>query len=116
MPVGNAIIFETEDNSIPYLISAPTMRVPSDVSNTVNSYLVFKAIIQSVLLFNRTADTPIATVPCPGLGTGEGKLAAEDCARQMRAAFEVYFGGKMISSGGLAGAVDQHIELMGLNS
>ena len=39
LPVGNAIIVETKNPTIPYLISAPTMRVPSDVSNTVNAYL-----------------------------------------------------------------------------
>lgn len=34
-----------EDQPIKYLISAPTMRVPEDIPNTVNAYLTFRAII-----------------------------------------------------------------------
>ena len=30
---------------IKYLISAPTMRVPMTISDTVNSYLAFRAVI-----------------------------------------------------------------------
>jgi O-acetyl-ADP-ribose deacetylase (regulator of RNase III) len=45
--VGQAIILETNDEmkKIPYLISAPTMRVPLDVSNSPNAYLAFKATL-----------------------------------------------------------------------
>ena len=32
---------------IRYLVSAPTMRVPLDVSNTVNAYLAFRAILRA---------------------------------------------------------------------
>ena len=32
---------------IRYLISAPTMRIPLDVSKTVNAYLAFRAIIRA---------------------------------------------------------------------
>ncbi len=34
-----------EGKPIKYLISAPTMRTPRDVSNTPNAYLAFRAII-----------------------------------------------------------------------
>ena len=40
---------EPTDNGgvpIPYLISAPTMRVPEDVSDTVNAYLAFRAVLR----------------------------------------------------------------------
>jgi hypothetical protein len=40
LPVGQATIVETFDTAIPYLVSAPTMRVPMTVSNTINAYLV----------------------------------------------------------------------------
>ena len=36
-----------EGKPIKYLISAPTMRVPYDVSHTVNSYLAFRAILRA---------------------------------------------------------------------
>lgn len=32
---------------IKYLISAPTMRVPMDVSHSVNAYLAFSAVIKA---------------------------------------------------------------------
>jgi len=113
LPVGNAIIVETKNPTIPYLISAPTMRVPSDVSNTVNAYLAFKGVLQAVLKFNLTASTPITSLLCPGLGTGEGRLSAESCAKQMHRAYEVCILNSYLTKGGLAEAVNDHIVLMG---
>lgn len=34
LPVGMAVLLGTDDPGLPYLISAPTMRVPTNVSNT----------------------------------------------------------------------------------
>lgn len=38
----------THNGGLPirYLISAPTMRVPEDVSDTVNAYLAFRAVLR----------------------------------------------------------------------
>ena len=36
-----------EGKPIKYLISAPTMRVPSDVMHTVNAYLAFRAVLRA---------------------------------------------------------------------
>ncbi len=36
-----------EGKPIKYLISAPTMRVPEDVSDTTNSYLAFRAVLRA---------------------------------------------------------------------
>ena len=113
IPVGNAIVVETDDEHIPFLISAPTMRVPSDVSRTVNAYLAFKAVIQAAIEHNQSSGRTIETILCPGLGTGEGRLAAVDCARQMRAAHSTCLSGGMLTGGGLAGAVRSHISLLG---
>ena len=41
-----------EGKPIKYLISAPTMRVPYDVSDTVNSYLAFRAILRAGMDLN----------------------------------------------------------------
>lgn len=111
IPVGNALIIETGSQDIPYLISAPTMRVPSDVSNTVNAYLAFKAILQACLKHNKL-HRKIKTVLCPGLGTGEGRMAAEVCAKQMYMAYQVVFNGQVLQKGGLAAAVNQHLALL----
>jgi hypothetical protein len=47
-----------EGQPIKYLISAPTMRVPMDVSDTSNAYLAFRAIILAGLDFinNKSID------------------------------------------------------------
>src|SRR5215467_9083102 len=43
--VGAAEIVETDNPRIPYLISAPTMRVPMILGNSVNSYLAARAAL-----------------------------------------------------------------------
>lgn len=88
LPVGQATIVETFDASIPYLVSAPTMRVPMNVSGTINAYLAFRAAIRAVRLHNREApEAAIRTVLCPGLGTAIGRMPPDLSARQMAAAF-----------------------------
>ena len=43
LPVGQAILLlPTQHRLIPWLISAPTMRVPMDISNTPNAFLAFR--------------------------------------------------------------------------
>lgn len=107
LPVGNALIVETGIRDFPYLISAPTMRVPMDVSQTANAFLAFKAILVEVKKFN--AEQPrIHSLVCSGLGTGEGRMSVEQCARQMRTAYDVVVLGHVLTQGGLAGAVRNH--------
>ncbi|WP_139024921.1 macro domain-containing protein [Bradyrhizobium sp. STM 3843] len=89
LPVGQATIVETFDATIPYLVSAPTMRVPMNVSNTINAYLAFRAAIRAVKLRNRESPAAdIRTILCPGLCTAIGRMSADLSARQMAAAFE----------------------------
>jgi O-acetyl-ADP-ribose deacetylase (regulator of RNase III) len=89
LPVGQATIVETFDTDIPYLVSAPTMRVPMNVTNTVNAYLAFRAAIRAIKQHNREQPGAIRTVLCPGLCTAIGRMPPELAARQMAAAFEV---------------------------
>jgi O-acetyl-ADP-ribose deacetylase (regulator of RNase III) len=89
LPVGQATIVETFDRDIPYLVSAPTMRVPMNVANTVNAYLAFRAAIRAIKQHNREQPGSIRTVLCPGLCTAIGRMPPELAARQMAAAFEV---------------------------
>lgn len=89
LPVGQATIVETFDATIPYLVSAPTMRVPMNASNTINAYLAFRAAIRAVKLHNREIPgAAIRTVLCPGLCTAIGRMSPDLSARQMAAAFE----------------------------
>ncbi len=73
LPVGQAVVVPTGTTSIPWLISAPTMRVPMDVSRTVHAFLAFRAVLRAVRLHNTSQQSPIETILCPGLGTAVGR-------------------------------------------
>ena len=74
---GSAVIIPTYDKDlstvrvkpidnggvpIRYLISAPTMRVPEDVSETVNAYLAFRAVLQCGRYRIYTLDMPCTLI------------------------------------------------------
>jgi O-acetyl-ADP-ribose deacetylase (regulator of RNase III) len=88
LPVGCAAIVETGNDDIKYLLSCPTMRVPEDVSNTVNASLAFRAGLIAILNFNNKHTTNISSVICPGLGTLTGRITANNCAKQMKSAYD----------------------------
>ena len=90
--VGTAEIVKTDHSGIPYLISAPTMRVPMILEQTVNVYLAIRAVL-ILVKFGRLEDgTPIKdvvqTVALPGMGTGVGRVPPHIFARQMKSAIE----------------------------
>ena len=94
--VGDAVVIDMREtkpqnpllqervNRIPYLISAPTMRVPSNVSKTVNAYLAFKATLKVAKKHG------IESLLCPGLGTAVGQMPTANCAIQMYEAYKHY--------------------------
>lgn len=94
--VGAAEIVETGDSAIPYLIAAPTMRVPMRLNHSVNSYLAARAVLNLVktgsFCDGPQAGQPIAqhvkTIAFPGLGTGIGGILPTSCAIQMQAAID----------------------------
>lgn len=113
LPVGQAVIVETGDTRFPLLVSAPTMRVPMDVSNTVNAFLAFRAVIRAVHAYNRTAQRPIATVLSPGLGTAVGRMHPEACARQMAHAYRTSHLGQKLAPRDLMEACRNQFEMVG---
>jgi O-acetyl-ADP-ribose deacetylase (regulator of RNase III) len=89
LPVGTAIIVKTNSLQWPYLVIAPTMRVPEDVSNTINAYLAFRAILLAIKEHNiNNPKSKINSLICSGLATGIGNLSPQLCALQMRIAYE----------------------------
>lgn len=88
LPVGSAEVVETGSESWPFLVCAPTMRVPENISHTIQPYLAFRAILLSVQKFNSNGDHQIKSILCPGLGTGVGRMPPGRCAAQMRLAYE----------------------------
>lgn len=88
LPVGSAEVIATDHPRWPFLIVAPTMRVPESVAHTLNAYLAFRATLLAVVRHNRDTDRPIRSLVVPGLGTGIGGMDARRCAAQMRVAFD----------------------------
>ena len=94
--VGAADIVETGAAGIPYLIAAPTMRVPMKLVDSVNAYLAARAVILLVkhgrFRSGPHQGEPIAAqvqrVALPGLGTGAGGIPYEVCAKQVRRAID----------------------------
>ncbi len=95
--VGAAAIVPTHDAHIPFVIAAPTMRVPTMrvpmiLRDSVSPYLAARA----VLLLWKNGRLPngspvhetVRTIAFPGLGTGVGRVGFDVCAHQMREAIE----------------------------
>ena len=94
--IGNAALVPTDHAKIPYVIAAPTMRVPMILRGTVNPYLACRAVLL-LIKHGRLADGQaladvVKTVAIPGLGTGVGRVEPAICARQIRAAIEAVNG------------------------
>ncbi|MBS1724380.1 MAG: macro domain-containing protein [Armatimonadetes bacterium] len=90
--VGHALIVETGDWDVPYLVCAPTMEVPSVIAGTRNVFLAMRATLESIHTFNRENDGAIQSVAVPGLGTGVGKVPPSSAAAQMLEAYEHFLG------------------------
>lgn len=90
--VGTAEIVATDHRKIPYVISAPTMRVPMILKESVNAYLATRAVCILIKHGRFDDGTLIAermrSVAFPGMGTGVGQLPPQICARQMHAAID----------------------------
>ncbi|HEY4238834.1 MAG TPA: macro domain-containing protein [Kofleriaceae bacterium] len=111
LPVGMAVIVPTLHADIPWCISAPTMRVPRNVAETVNAYLAFRAALRAVLAHNASGERPIRRVLCPGLATHVGKMPVARCARQMRVAWDRVLGANAAPRS-VRHAADDELELL----
>ena len=91
--VGQTLTIETNDAEIPLLISAPTMRIPTNfnINTSVNAYLAMKAI-----LIKAVKDERISSIAVPGLCTGVGGMSPETSSSQMLQAYkEIILGERM---------------------
>jgi O-acetyl-ADP-ribose deacetylase (regulator of RNase III) len=95
LPVGCAEPVLTDRHDIKVLLSCPTMRVPEDVSLTVNAYLAFRAGLLAFIKFNEEHSLELKSLLCPGLGTCTGRISPMVCAKQMRSAYDSVFGAKV---------------------
>ncbi len=103
LPVGMAVVVSMPDAHPPFVVAAPTMRVPGRVADTLNAYLAMRAVLVAVLQYNADSGsitshtskrgTLIRSIAIPGLGTGVGGMAAAVAANQMRTAYDNIIGG-----------------------
>ena len=97
VPVGCAACVSTAGLYVPpggpqpkYLISTPTMCGSAEqVGGTLNTALAFGATVQAVRLQNAAEPGSIRSIAMPGLGSRTGRMAPEQCAAQMHAAYEL---------------------------
>jgi O-acetyl-ADP-ribose deacetylase (regulator of RNase III) len=94
LPVGVALIVELPSRRFPFVVAAPTMRIPGSVQGSINAYLSMRAALVAVAAFNRIGDRRIRSLAVPGLGTGVGGMDPHEAAEQMRAAYDSILGGK----------------------
>ncbi|MBZ4423308.1 macro domain-containing protein [Myxococcus sp. RHSTA-1-4] len=114
LPVGSAVIIETRHAEIPWLVSAPTMRIPMAVPDTVNAWLAFRATLRAVLAHNAANPArPIRSLLCPGLCTAVGKMPPERAARQMRHAWNVVVLGEPWPPPTPGQTLQSHFDLIG---
>lgn len=88
--VGSAEIVATQNKNIPYVISAPTMRVPMLAAHTPNAYLAARGALllhkYGIFLDQTRIRDRVTSIAFPGLGTGVGQMPFEVCAIQVRLA------------------------------
>jgi O-acetyl-ADP-ribose deacetylase (regulator of RNase III) len=89
LPVGSAEILAMPSRRLPWLVVAPTMRVPGRVDGTLNAYLAFRAALIAVLEHDPGEGPRISGLASSGLGTGVGGMSGDEAAGQMRAAFDM---------------------------
>ena len=93
LPVGVALVVELPARRFPFVVAAPTMRVPGSVVGTINAYLAMRSALVAVVLQEQAGGRAIRSLAVPGLGTGVGGLHPAEAASQMRAAYDSVVGG-----------------------
>ncbi len=92
-PIGTAFLLETGHAGVPFLVHAPTMRVPASIDKTANIYLATWAALLAIRDHNRSPageESPICSVAFPAFGTGFGQVPFDEAARQMAAAYALF--------------------------
>lgn len=86
-PVGTAFVIETQAAEIPWLVHAPTMRVPGSIDGTDKVYSATWAALLAIQAHNQSGASPIRTAAFPAFGTGFGGVPYREAARQMAVAY-----------------------------
>ena len=82
LSIGDAVVVTINKPSFKYMIAAPTMRVPMNVSQTTNAYIAFRAMLIAALKHES-----IESIATPMFCTGIGKMNYKVAATQMKIAY-----------------------------
>ncbi len=82
LPVGSAVIVNTNNLRVPLMIVAPTMFLPEAVKPQ-NCFFAMSAILNIYTKHKKK----IENIYCPGLGTGVGQVEPIDSAKEMKSAY-----------------------------
>jgi O-acetyl-ADP-ribose deacetylase (regulator of RNase III) len=93
LPVGVASILKMNYLQFPFLIVAPTMRIPGNVGKTINAYLAMRAILVAVLKYNDATSEKINHIALPSLCTGVGGMPFLEAGEQMSTAISTILNG-----------------------
>ncbi|EBI9055936.1 phage tail protein [Salmonella enterica] len=91
-PVGSAFVIETGNSKHPWLIHAPTMRVPLIIDGTDAVYNATRAALLAIFQHNKSVAEykKIKSVVFPAMGAGCGQVPPESVARQMKLAWDSF--------------------------
>ncbi|GAK49487.1 predicted phosphatase [Candidatus Moduliflexus flocculans] len=92
LPVGNAFILQMNTPQFPFLLVAPTMRIPGNVSKTINAYLAMRALLIAIIQHNASHEKQIKSIAISGFCSGVGGMFPEESASQMRIAYDMIIG------------------------
>jgi len=121
LPIGCAEIVETQDETVPYVISAPTMRVPMYLGDeSIHPYLALRAVVMLCRngvfkdgeQMGESVNAHVRTVAVPGLGTGVGAVPFDLAAFQMCEAIRLHRTGKHFLPKSWAEAVEDQLALL----
>jgi O-acetyl-ADP-ribose deacetylase (regulator of RNase III) len=113
--VGQALVMTTGTQRLRYVLVAPTMRVPEDISATINVYLAMRAILLAADTHNQAAkqaSEQIRSVAVPGLGAGVGQMQPDRVAYQMWIAYRGLVMGDNEWSRTLEKQAEQHRKML----
>jgi len=87
--IGQAIICQTDDEEIPFMIAAPTMRIPKVIADPIDIYLATRAAMREWLfVISNIEELEKEIIAFPGMGTGKGGVDFPVAARAMKIGIE----------------------------
>ncbi|MJL37971.1 phage tail protein, partial [Salmonella enterica subsp. enterica] len=91
-PVGTAFVIETGNSKHPWLVHAPTMRVPLIIDGTDAVYNATRAALLAIFQHNKSVAEykKIKSVVFPAMGAGCGQVPPDSVARQMKLAWDSF--------------------------